>query len=140
MQAHETTPNTSRNEITELAKENTAQAAHRTQMAWIRTSLTLIGFGFGLDVVAEGLEHTTLGDVPDLLTWSARIIGVGLVVIAEVAAITAMAQYRQVLKMIEAGHYQYKPSYPLALAVTAALVLIGLFAGVAIVIVGALPS
>ena len=109
-------------------------------MAWIRTCLTLIGFGFGIDVIAEGLEHTALGDVPDLLTWSARIIGVGFVVMGVVAAVTAMVQYRQVLNMIAAGHYYYKPSFPLALAATVALVLIGLFAVVAIVIVVVLST
>ena len=140
MTAKEPTTNANTNEITELAKERTAQAADRTQMAWIRTCLTLIGFGIGIDVLVEGLEHTALGDVPNLLAWSARIIGVGLVVMAVVAAITAMVQYRQVLKMIEAGHFNYKPSFPLVSAVTAVLVLIGLFAGMAIVIVFALPT
>ena len=109
-------------------------------MAWIRTCLTLIGFGIGIDVIVEGLEHTALGDVPDLLAWSARIIGVCLVVMAQVAAITSLVQYRQVLKMIEAGHFNYKPSFPLVSAVTAALVVIGLFAGIAIVVVVALAS
>jgi uncharacterized membrane protein YidH (DUF202 family) len=33
---------------TELARERTRQAADRTLMAWIRTSLSLIGFGFGI--------------------------------------------------------------------------------------------
>jgi uncharacterized membrane protein YidH (DUF202 family) len=32
----------------ELARERTRQAADRTLMAWIRTSLSLIGFGFGI--------------------------------------------------------------------------------------------
>ena len=104
-------------------------------MAWIRTCLTLIGFGIGIDVLVEGLEHTALGDVPNFLAWSGRIIGVGLVVMAVVAAITSLVQYRQVLKMIEVGHFNYKPSFPLVSAVTAVLVLIGLFAGMAIVIV-----
>ena len=58
MTAKEPTTNATTNEITELTKENTAQAAARTQMAWIRTCLTLIGFGFGIDVIAEGLERT----------------------------------------------------------------------------------
>jgi len=61
-------------------------------------------------------------------------MGLGFVVVGIVAAITAMLQYRDVLKKIEYGRFHYKPSFSLALAVTAALILIGLFAGVAIVI------
>ena len=37
-----------RNTATELTKERNRLAADRTLMAWIRTSLSLIGFGFGI--------------------------------------------------------------------------------------------
>jgi len=46
----------------------------------------------------------------------------------------SMVQYRQELKMLEAGDYRYKPGLPLGLAVASALGLIGLFAGVGIII------
>ena len=57
MTAKEPKTNANTDETTELAKERTAQAADRTQMAWIRTCLTLIGFGVGIDVLVEGLEQ-----------------------------------------------------------------------------------
>ena len=125
-------------EKTELAKERNREAADRTLMAWIRTSLSLIGFGFGIDVITRGLGKTALGDAPNL-ALNARILGLSFIIVAVFAVIVAMAQYRQELKMIEAGGYQYKPSFPLGLLVAAALCLIGLFAGISIVI-GALAS
>jgi putative membrane protein len=125
-------------EKTELAKERNREAADRTLMAWIRTSLSLIGFGFGIDVITRGLEKTALGDAPNL-ALNARILGLSFIIVAVFAVIVAMAQYRQELKMIEAGGYRYKPSFPLGLLVAAALCLIGLFAGISIVL-GALAS
>ena len=38
----------STNTSTELARERSREAADRTIMAWIRTSLSLISFGFGI--------------------------------------------------------------------------------------------
>ncbi|MFM7169470.1 MAG: YidH family protein, partial [Cyanobium sp.] len=39
------------NVTNELAKERNREAAERTLMAWIRTSLSLISFGFGVDKI-----------------------------------------------------------------------------------------
>ncbi len=133
-----TTPEPTTNETTELAKERNREAADRTLMAWIRTSLSLIGFGFGIDVITQGLERTSLGDAPNLAT-NARILGLSFISVALFAVIVAMVQYRQELKMLESGGYRYKASFPLGLLVAAALCLIGLFAGISIVI-GALAS
>ncbi len=107
-------------------------------MAWIRTCLSLIGFGFGIDVITRGLEKTALGDAPNL-ALNARILGLSFIVVALFAVMVAMVQYRQQLRKLEAGDYRYSPNLPLGLLVAAALCLIGLFAGISIVI-GALAS
>jgi len=47
----------------ELARERNREAAERTLMAWIRTALSLIGFGFGigkLDAYLQGAGLHTL--------------------------------------------------------------------------------
>ena len=50
-----------KNVANELAKERSRQASDRTLMAWVRTSLSLIGFGFGIasfrDILLEGRTH-----------------------------------------------------------------------------------
>lgn len=43
---------------TELAKYRTRQAADRTLMAWMRTSLSLISFGFGIPTIVDAIENT----------------------------------------------------------------------------------
>ncbi len=120
-------------ESTELAKARNREAADRTLMAWIRTSLSLIGFGFGIDAVVQTLQNTALGNAPNL-ALNARIFGLSFIAVALVAVIVAMAQYRLELRLLESGNYRYKPIFPLGLAVAAALSLVGLFAGISIVI------
>jgi uncharacterized membrane protein YidH (DUF202 family) len=64
----------------ELARERNREAAERTLMAWIRTALSLIGFGFGIAKLDEYLHggglhtqfdipHSTLILVRALLSW-----------------------------------------------------------------------
>ncbi|MGL6134714.1 MAG: YidH family protein, partial [Prochlorococcaceae cyanobacterium] len=45
----------------ELAKERNRAAADRTLMAWIRTCLSLISFGFGLDQIVTALHGRSAG-------------------------------------------------------------------------------
>jgi len=40
----------------ELAKQRNRGAADRTLMAWIRTCLSLISFGFGLDEILGAIK------------------------------------------------------------------------------------
>ncbi len=55
---HDNQPST--NTSTELARERTREAADRTLMAWIRTGLSLISFGFGIGKFYDYLETAEL--------------------------------------------------------------------------------
>ncbi len=74
----ESTDRPSANELaqerTEFAKFRTRQAADRTLMAWIRTSLSLISFGFGIPTIVEAIGNTQLGQERNP-EWLSVIIG-----------------------------------------------------------------
>ena len=48
----------------ELARQRNRDAAERTLMAWIRTALALISFGFGLDKIIAALDRASGGSGP----------------------------------------------------------------------------
>ncbi len=116
----------------ELAKERTSAAADRTLMAWIRTSLSLIGFGFGIPTIIRTIEATRIGKRINPHHFS-TILGLSFISIAIYAMFTALKEHRRVLKRIQSDRYTYESSNT-AEQVGMALMLVGLFSFVALVI------
>lgn len=119
------------NTSTELARERNREAADRTLMAWIRTALSLIGFGFGIGkfhdyVETAGLE-TRLDPVHSLL-----IFGVSFMVLGMVGLLAAVIQHVRVLERIRNRNFSYDPMRPIGLIVAIMLLLIGTFGLVAL--------
>ena len=112
---------------TDLARERNREAADRTLMAWIRTSLTLIGFGFGVNKVFHYLEIANPTDIINQ-TYSARIFGGTFIALGTFALIGAVLDHWRVLKAIKRPAYKYKPNWPLAETVALVLLCIGFFA------------
>jgi putative membrane protein len=111
----------------ELAKERNRAAAERTMMAWIRTCLSLISFGFGLDKIIgainasrfDGSAHTGL---------SVRLISMGFVLVGILAMAAATRQHLRTLKLIRRDDFLYADQRSISIFTAVALTIIGIFA------------
>ncbi|MGF1624265.1 MAG: YidH family protein [Alphaproteobacteria bacterium] len=116
----------------------TRLSLERTLMAWARTSVSLIGFGF---TIVKFFEQ--LGDMPDALPAShpeaARYLGLAMIAAGVIGLIISMIQYRQVMKYL--FHPQFatisgiheKPGWTPLMLVSALLTLIGISAFISLV-------
>ena len=123
------TPNTN----TELAKERNRAAAERTLMAWIRTCLSLISFGFGVDRIVTALQKSAYEYIDDSMHLT-RILGLSFIGIGTGAIILAALEHRQELRHIQHEVYRYKSRSSLAFVVAVSIFFTGLFAFVGILI------
>lgn len=117
--------NNSPNWQTELAKQRNRIAADRTLLAWIRTSVALIGIGFGLERTVSklysGVENASV--TPPLLVrvFSLLIIGTGTVSI-----VLAALDYQSEMKRLQQPDYYYTPRKSLGIIVSGTLVIIAI--------------
>lgn len=109
----------------ELAKKRNRAAAERTLMAWIRTSLALISFGFGIDQIVATLNRGGEGNDSARLT---RFLGLFFVALGTSAMLAAAIQHKNELRHIRQEDYAYIPERSISLIVAIALFGIGLFA------------
>jgi putative membrane protein len=114
------------NVANELAKERNREVAERTLMAWIRTALSLIGFGFGIGKLAAYMDaaglHTRF-DVPH----SSLIFGASFIVVGILGLLAAIVQHARILKRLSRPDFAYNAMRPIAMTVAILLMLIGLF-------------
>ena len=118
---------------TELAKERNRAAAERTLMAWIRTCLSLISFGFGIDRIVSAIGSTQIGQNVDPMRLS-RILGLAFIAIGTYAMLAAAIEHRRELRHIQREVYTYTQRRSLGLLVASALVVVGVFAFIGILI------
>jgi putative membrane protein len=103
-------------------------ANERTFLAWIRTSIAMMGFGFvvvkfALFVKQIGLAvHTT--QLAPVSKGYSSVIGIFLVATGVLMSIYAYIRYRITEQQLSTG--AYKPSYWLAIIVTVLLLMAGM--------------
>lgn len=122
----------------ELAKERNRGAAERTLMAWIRTSLALISFGFGIDSIVSAIRNVQPDQTVNPANWS-RILGLAFVALGLYALIVATLDHANELRRIQ-HHVEYRYVPRRSLGLTVAITLIGIgslaFIGILIRLVG----
>lgn len=119
----------------ELAKERNRAAAERTLMAWIRTCLSLISFGFGIDTIVSAI--LSFREVAERVnpTRFSRTLGLAFVALGTYAMIAALIEHRNELRHIQRrDDYVYNPRRSLGLTIGSGLVAIGVMAFVSIVL------
>lgn len=117
---------------TELAKERNRAAAERTLMAWIRTALSLIGFGFGIDRIVAAI-YQELGDAVNPVRLT-RILGLSFVALGTVAMLIAALDHRHQLRRIQRNDLVYVSRYSPSLVVAYVLAGLGAIAFVGILV------
>ena len=109
----------------ELARQRNRDAAERTLMAWIRTCLSLISFGFGLDKIVAAIDRATgdQGPRPGVISVALAFVFTGILAMA-----AATVQHIRELRRLRRDDFVYRESPRIAAATAILITLIGLMA------------
>lgn len=111
----------------ELARERNREAADRTLLAWIRTSLAMISLGFGIERLGQAALALD-GRMTAFSPVKTRLFGAALIALGVAATLAGMWEHRRVLASIAGESYRYADRPPIARYMGVALVIVGLAA------------
>lgn len=109
-------------------KSREYQANERTFLAWIRTSIAIMAFGFVVVKFSLFLKQLTLlvGNNAEVPTQGySGILGIAIVAFGLITAVLSYLQFRRVEKQLTSG--KYSPSGTLPAVLVVFIVIIGLF-------------
>ena len=125
---------TKTNLTNELARERSREAADRTLMAWIRTTLSLIGFGFGIANFRDILLDAGLVRQPPEYVSAALVFGLSFISLGVLGLLAAVIQHWNILQHLKQDDFKYTGFRPLVFIMAILLMIIGLFAFVAVIL------
>ena len=103
------------------------QANERTFLAWMRTSISLIGFGLAIARFGLFLQQSQAGNSSEslqaTLLFDSHHLGLSLIVVGIIIIALAGYRYNQVYWQIE--HLSYRPNRFLIWIVTGLIILLG---------------
>ncbi len=111
----------------------TRLAVERTMMAYMRTAVSLIGFGFGIFQFVYSLQNEPEFGSPRFPD-AAWYLGLSLIGCGLLAAVFSLVEYRRIVRYMWSGSYaaiagvDREPRATPLLAVTGVLIVVGLFA------------
>ncbi|HEX9980987.1 MAG TPA: DUF202 domain-containing protein [Flavobacterium sp.] len=114
------------NENTDLLLVNEHLANERTFLAWIRTGIGIMAFGFvavKFSLFVNQISPTLLKGSADITSGS-DYVGIGLVAAGALTTLLSYIRYRQTINLLREGKYQY--STILVTVLTAAVFLMSI--------------
>lgn len=120
--------------VSDLPKKTDHMANERTFLAWIRTSIGIMAFGFvverfALFIKQAGFFFSAQGTSGSNVATShpvySSIFGICLVAVGALMGLFAFFNYKKVEKQIESN--TYRSSVPLAAVLAGVVVLMGIF-------------
>ena len=115
------------NPNTELAKTRNRAAAERTTLAWIRTALALISFGFGLDKIISAIRVAG-GDIDSGNDVGVQLMSMAFIGVGIFTLLIAMRQHKRELIRLRNDPYLYREEPSLSIAAASAVLVIGVMA------------
>jgi putative membrane protein len=104
-------------------------AAERTQLAWLRTGLTIMGLGFvvarfGLFLTVIAQSHP--GPAEPHTHWESSALGIALLVIGAAAILASLYNHRQFVRSLPPADVPQQPVPWLTGALSLAVALVGI--------------
>lgn len=109
----------------ELARQRNHRAADRSLLSFLRSSLTLVSLGVGVDQVVSAIAPSGRHLDAWVRGFSLALIALGVVNLG-----LASQDYRQEIRRLQAPVYRYSPRWSLAAATSLVVLAIGGVTGV----------